>query len=91
MNARLVRIAGRVQGVGYRDWLIREARRHGLWGWVRNRGDGTVEALMAGEQDALSAVLTACRRGPPLARVEDIEESFAEPPAEPGFFRRPTI
>lgn len=80
MSARLLRIAGRVQGVGYRDWLLREARRHGISGWVRNRTDGTVEALLAGEEDALGAVLTACRRGPPLARVERIEESFAEPP-----------
>ena len=90
MNARLLRIAGRVQGVGYRDWLITEARRHGLWGWVRNRRDGSVEALIAGEEDALQAVLTACRRGPSLALVESIEEQFAEPPEEPGFSRRPT-
>ena len=90
MNACVLRIAGRVQGVGYREWLIREARRNGLWGWVRNRGDGTVEALLAGEQDALQSVLLACRRGPPLALVESITEEFAEPPEEPGFFRRPT-
>lgn len=90
MNARLLRIAGRVQGVGYRDWLIREARRHGLWGWVRNRLDGTVEALLAGDEDALQNVLSACRRGPALALVESIEEHFAEPPGEPGFSGRPT-
>ena len=90
MKARLLRIAGRVQGVGYRDWLVREARRHGLSGWVRNRADGTVEALLAGEEDGLNAVLTACRRGPPLAQVTSIEEQFAEPPEEPGFSRRPT-
>jgi acylphosphatase len=91
MRARLLRIAGRVQGVGYRDWLVREARRHGLWGWVRNRADGTVEALLAGEEDALQAVTTACRRGPPLALVDSITESFAEPPEEPGFSRRPLV
>ncbi|UPY36227.1 acylphosphatase [Sediminicoccus sp. KRV36] len=90
MKARLLRIAGRVQGVGFRDWLLREARTHGISGWVRNRADGTLEALLAGEEDALNAVLTACRRGPPLARVERIEESFAEPPAGPGFIRRPS-
>lgn len=91
MRARLLRIAGRVQGVGYRDWLQREARRHGLSGWVRNRADGMVEALLAGEEDALSAVLSACRRGPPLARVERIEESFADPPEQPGFTKWPTL
>jgi acylphosphatase len=90
MNALRLRIAGRVQGVGYRDWLLREATRNGLSGWVRNRRDGTVEALLAGEADAVQAVVIACRRGPPLARVESIEEVFAEPPAEPGFHRRPT-
>lgn len=90
MNALRLRIAGRVQGVGYRDWLVREATRNGLDGWVRNRRDGTVEALLSGEADAVQAVVIACRRGPPLARVESIEESFAEPPREPGFRRLPT-
>lgn len=89
-HARLLRIAGRVQRVGYRDWLVQEARRHGLAGWVRNRLDGTVEALLAGEEAAVQAVLMACRRGPPLAHVERIDERFAEPPEEPGFRRRPT-
>lgn len=91
MKARLLRIGGRVQGVGFRDWLLHEARRHGISGWVRNRADGTVEALLAGEEDALNAVLTACRRGPTLARVESIDEQFADPPAEPGFQKRASI
>jgi acylphosphatase len=91
MKARLLRIEGRVQGVGYRDWLQHQARRHGISGWVRNRADGTVEALLAGEEDALNAVLTACRRGPPLARVTSIEEHFAEPPEEPGFSKRASL
>ncbi|MDB5415945.1 MAG: acylphosphatase [Rubritepida sp.] len=90
MNARLLRISGRVQGVGYRDWLIHEAQRNGIWGWVRNRRDGTVEALLAGELDAVQSVLSACRRGPPLALVESIDERFADVPSEPGFTRRPT-
>lgn len=91
MRARLLRIAGRVQGVGYRDWLLHQARRHGISGWVRNRADGTVEALLAGEEDALNAVLTACRRGPPLAWVESIEERFADPPEAPGFSKLATM
>lgn len=89
MRARRVVIAGRVQGVGYRDWMVREAERHGVQGWVRNRADGTVEALVAGEEAAVQALLSACRRGPPLARVSAITEEFADPPGEPGFRRLP--
>lgn len=91
MTALRLRIAGRVQGVGFRDWLLGEAERHGLSGWVRNRADGTVEALLAGETPAVQAVVSACRLGPPMARVTTIEESFAEPPGEPGFQRLPTL
>lgn len=88
--ARLLIIAGRVQGVGYRDWMVVEAIRLGIAGWVRNRVDGTVEALLEGEEDAVEELLRACRRGPRLARVDMIEEAAAEPPAEPGFRRLPT-
>ncbi|MBX6744511.1 MAG: acylphosphatase [Acetobacteraceae bacterium] len=87
MKARHLLIEGRVQGVGYRDWLVREATRLGISGWVCNRGDGRVEAVVAGDEPALQALLTACRRGPPLARVDHIEESFAEMP-EGREFRR---
>lgn len=90
MDAKRVRIRGRVQGVGYRDWMMREATRLGVQGWVRNRADGSVEALVAGDAAAVGALLTACRAGPTLARVEDISESFAEPPEEPGFLLLPT-
>jgi acylphosphatase len=91
MRARHLLISGRVQGVGYRDWLVRTASAEGLAGWVRNRADGRVEALLAGPEPAVAAVLLACRRGPATARVTDIEESFAEVPAEPGFHRLPTV
>lgn len=91
MNARLIVIAGRVQGVGYRDWMAREAARLGVAGWVRNRRDGTVEALVAGDVAAVQALLSACRRGPLLARVDSITEEFAEAPAEPGFRRLPNV
>lgn len=90
MAARLLRIEGRVQGVGYRDWMEREASRLGLHGWVRNRPDGSVQALVAGDEGAVQALLSAARRGPTLARVDRIEETLAEPPAEPGFRRMPT-
>jgi acylphosphatase len=90
MRARRVIIAGRVQGVGYRDWMLRQAEHFGVHGWVRNRRDGTVEALVAGEEAAVQALLSVCRRGPPAAAVSTIVEDFADPPAEPGFRRLPT-
>ncbi len=91
MRARHLLIAGRVQGIGYRDWLVRAARNHQLSGWVRNLADGRVEAVLAGEEPAVEAVLLLARRGPPLAQVTDIEESFCDPPDQPGFVRRPTF
>lgn len=90
MIAKHLTLTGRVQGIGFRDWMVTRARRLGLAGWVRNRLDGTLEALVAGETAAVEELLRACRRGPPLADVTDIAEDFAAPPAEPGFFKRPT-
>lgn len=72
LQARLT-ITGRVQGVGYRDWALAIGLRLGLRGWVRNRGDGSVEALLVGEEDAVGAMIEACRRGPALARVDEID------------------
>ncbi|HQT88429.1 MAG TPA: acylphosphatase [Acidiphilium sp.] len=90
MISKSLIIAGHVQGVGFRDWIIRRARRQGIVGWVRNRRDGTLEALIAGEADAVEELLRACRRGPPGAEVQSITEHFADPPTEPGFTKRPT-
>ncbi len=88
MRAKLLVISGRVQGVGYRDWLCDQAARLGIAGWVRNRSDHTVEALIYGEIDAMEELLRACRRGPRAAVVTAIEEHLAEPPDRPGFIRR---
>ena len=88
MRAKRVVIAGRVQGVGYRDWMVAQARTLGVVGWVRNRSDGSVEALVYGELDAMEELLRACRRGPRMAVVSQIEEDWADPPTEPGFIRR---
>ena len=68
-----VLIRGRVHGVGFRAWTQNEAERRGLEGWVRNRRDGTVEAVFAGDEDTVEAMLRACRQGPSGAKVEGIE------------------
>ena len=88
MRARRVVITGRVQGVGYRDWMVKTATNLGVAGWCRNIVGGGVEALVYGETDAVEELLRACRRGPRLALVSKIEEEWADPPTEPGFVRR---
>jgi acylphosphatase len=69
---RQVRITGRVQGVGYRAWIEHQARNHDLEGWVRNRRDGSVEALFAGPEDLVAEMIARARRGPSSARVDDV-------------------
>ena len=70
---RHVVMRGRVQGVGYRAFVEHEALRLGLEGWVRNRRDGTVEAVLSGADDVIAAMIDACRRGPSAARVEAVD------------------
>lgn len=91
MSAKRLRIAGLVQGVGYREWMVRQANRLGVTGWVRNRSDGTVEALVDGDTAAVEELLRACRLGPPGASVSLIREDLADPLEEPGFKRLPTL
>lgn len=83
-------IRGRVQGVWYRGWTVEQAGRHGLSGWVRNRSNGTVEVVFAGAVDAVEAMLAACRSGPPLALVREVERSEWTGPVPDGFEQRPT-
>ena len=85
MAAKRLILRGEVQGVGFRAWLVAQAERLGLDGWVRNRPDGAVEALLAGETDAVEELARLCRRGPPLAVVVSIVEELTEPPDQPGF------
>jgi acylphosphatase len=66
-------IRGRVQRVGFRAWTEYRALERGLEGWVRNRRDGTVEAVFAGPPQAVAAMIGACRRGPPGAHVDDLD------------------
>lgn len=74
---RQIRVNGLVQGVGYRAAMRDEARRLGVTGWVRNRADGSVEALVQGAPAAVDAIVAWARRGPPAARVADVRVSEA--------------
>lgn len=89
---RRVEITGKVQGVWYRGWTVETAREFGLDGWVRNRNDGSVEALFAGPEAAVKAMLEACRSGPPAAQVAKVSDFSAEGPARAsGFHQLPTL
>jgi acylphosphatase len=74
---RQVTITGRVQGVGYRAWVEHVASRQGLEGWVRNRRDGSVEALFAGPAEVVSEMIALCRHGPSAAKVLAVSEEGA--------------
>jgi acylphosphatase len=91
MSSKRLMIAGRVQGVGYRAWMAEQATALGVDGWVRNRADGTVEALISGTVDAVEELARACRRGPRFAQVDSVVEEIADPPAQPGFLLMPGV
>ncbi len=80
-----VRIRGRVQGVCFRYWTTGEAAARGLGGWVRNRSDGSVEALFSGPAQKVDDMVEACWEGPPGARVNSVMVSPAEPVSGNGF------
>lgn len=82
-DIRRVVIRGRVQGVGFRAFVEDEALQRGVEGWVRNRRDGSVEAVFAGPKEIVDELIAACRRGPPAGRVGAIEE-FAAGPEDVG-------
>ncbi len=90
-SAMRLRIEGRVQAVGYRNFVIAEARRLGLDGWVRNRADGSVEVLASGETKAVEALIAACARGPEGSQIKHIDLESVAPPEEKGFHRRPSV
>lgn len=92
MIARRIIVHGRVQGVGFRFFVVGVAEDLGVAGWVRNRRDGTVEALLQGEEDAVERAIAWARRGPPAARVERVD--IAEVPNDAtitGFGGQPTV
>lgn len=90
---RDLRITGRVQGVGYRWSMAQQAQALGITGWVRNRRDGSVEALVCGAADAVQALIEWAQRGPLMARVEAVEVREALGAAEvlSGFEQRETV
>ena len=82
---RRVIVSGLVQGVVFRGSTLDEARTHGVDGWVRNRRDGTVEAVFEGAPAAVDAMLEFCRHGPPWARVDALEVTEEPPESLRGF------
>jgi len=85
-RAVLVRISGRVQGVSFRVWTQREARRLGLNGWVRNERDGSVSALISGSEEAVTSMLDAFWQGPPGCEVRSVVPDAADPADTPAGF-----
>ncbi len=84
------RIRGRVQGVGFRMWVLREATRRGLRGWVRNRADGSVEALFSGDNEQVVEMMMACYLGPPGSKVSEVMSDPSKDDPGPGFEIRET-
>jgi len=85
-----VTVSGVVQGVGYRAWVGREAQARALSGWVRNRSDGSVEAVFAGDDGPVEQMLLACEHGPRMAEVEAVKVSETVEPEGHGFRVLPT-
>ncbi|TNE63312.1 MAG: acylphosphatase [Alphaproteobacteria bacterium] len=85
------RIHGKVQGVWYRGWTEEQANRLGLFGWVRNREDGTVEALFVGPDAAVKTMLVMCHDGPPAAVVDKVETEPADGIVPRRFEVKPTV
>jgi acylphosphatase len=86
-----LRISGRVQGVAYRAWTVRQASLLFLSGWIRNRRDGSVEAVLSGPEEAVRTMIERCRQGPPGALVSAITEQVETAPVVPGFRQAPTV
>lgn len=90
MKSVRVVIEGRVQGVAFRDWTRRTAQGFGVEGWVRNRRDGSVEALFCGNPETVDQMLAASRDGPPAAKVSAVRIVEEDAAPEIGFRVLPT-
>lgn len=86
-----VQVHGFVQGVGFRDFLVMAAQQQNLDGWVRNRSDGSVEALVSGSTKAVEAFVSHATKGPRGAKVSAVDLHNSEPPADKGFTRKPSL
>lgn len=95
MNSEIIaahaRIEGKVQRVWYRNWTVESATKRGLTGWVRNRADGTVEAVFAGPKDQVDDMVQACWQGSPKSKVTNVIASPIDVPTEPGFREIDTV
>ncbi|MBI3394745.1 MAG: acylphosphatase [Spirochaetia bacterium] len=85
MQAELFRIRGRVQGVGFRYFVLSQAQRLGVSGYVRNQNDGSVECLAQGSQSDLDDLENALKQGPPGSQVTSVDRTPAKPAAHSGF------
>jgi acylphosphatase len=90
MKAVRARITGLVQGVGFRAFVEQAAEQIGVSGWVRNRRDGSVEAMIAGDASKVDEMLTMCWQGPPAAKVDGVRVEEAPAPDGVGFEVRRT-
>ena len=91
VTALHVIIDGRVQGVGFRAYVEREAKQRSLRGWVRNRSDGSVEAVFSGEEEDVQSMIVACHRGPRMSLVRNVKSEPHPPGDWRGFDVWPTV
>jgi len=89
--ARRLEISGRVQGVGFRAFVQATAQELGIDGFVRNRRDGTVEALVVGQVEKVEALIALCHKGPPSSHVDTVKVSDAQGVTDRGFRQLPTV
>jgi acylphosphatase len=90
-SAFIITVTGRVQGVGFRAFVVRRATELRLDGWVRNRRDGSVEITVIGDPELFDQLVAQCRIGPALAVVMEISVRGAEDDGTIGFHARPTV
>ena len=86
-----VHVHGIVQGIGFRDFLMTSAQQNKLDGWVRNRADGSVEALVSGPTKSVELFVSHATQVPQGAKVSAVDLHDSKPPADKGFIRRPSL
>jgi len=91
MTTQRIFVSGKVQNIGFRNWVMWKAQEFGVTGWVRNLTDGRVEVLVAGDDEAANALIEACRQGSPHSRVDHVEARPDDERAPKGFTKRFTV